>query len=236
MRAIGPSSWRSGAAGGAAPCLAPPRRRRMATEIAALIALALASAMPPGGAVAQTADAAAPAGPAAIAAAVPLEVVEVAVGGSWTDGHRSGYYRAIVVQSGGDGARTASVHLQWIAERDGGAPAGVAASTAIREIEGKGLAEASIAIDASGDNAARLTIEAPDAADPALRRTLVLAAGPGKYAVVPPSTEAAGEPAGEATSGVAAAEAPKPAPRRWQKIRKSRKDVHKGARRPPAAD
>lgn len=141
-----------------------------------------------------------------IVRAVPLGVVEVVIGGNWKDGQRSGVYRAVVVQSSGrDGARTASVHLQWIAENEDGALATLVNSVGIREVNDKGLQDVSIALDGAGENVARLTIDAPEAADPVMRRTVVLVARPGKYAVVPAK---ASEAAAEGGTAGGTAEAP----------------------------
>lgn len=119
-----------------------------------------------------------------MALAVPLGVVEVAVGGSWKDGPRHGAYRAVVVQTGGDASRAARVYLQWVLEAEDGRYAGIAANVAIAEFNDRAVPEVSVALEGAGENVARLTLESPEAADPALRRMVLLAARPGKYVVV----------------------------------------------------
>lgn len=128
-----------------------------------------------------------------MALAVPLGVVEVAIGGIWRDGPRGGVYRALVVHTGGEDSRAAKVFLQWVLEGDDGRYTGIAANVGISEFNDRALPEVSVALDGAGENVARLTLEAPEAADPALRRMVVLAARPGKYVVVPAPANAGRE-------------------------------------------
>ncbi len=122
---------------------------------------------------------------------VPLGVSEVVTGGSWSAGGRSGFYRAVVVQAGREGARTVAVFLQWLTENEDGDAVAITASVPIREMEGRIIPFASVALESDVPNDVQLTIAAPEAADPAARLTIIRAAGPGIYVVIPPSPAAA---------------------------------------------
>ena len=52
-------------------------------------------------------------------AAIPGDVEDVSIGGSWEDGDRSGAYRIIMARSGGEKI-TARLFVQWIAYGDAG--------------------------------------------------------------------------------------------------------------------
>lgn len=174
--------------------------------------LVLASPLPASaqGPAPPAAEAAAP--PGSEAPAVPLGVVEVVTGGNWAEGSRSGVYRAVVVQGGREGARTVSVHLQWISENEDGDAVAITASLPIRELQGVIVPSASVSLDSDVANDVQLTIAAPEAADPAARLIVVRAAGPGRYVVVPPAPAAAA--AQPPPAQPAASEPPRPAPKR----------------------
>lgn len=128
---------------------------------------------------------------------VPLGVSEVVTGGSWSEGGRSGYYRAVVVQSGHEGMRTVAVFLQWLTENEDGDTIAIAASVPIREMEGHIVPFASVALESDVQNDVQLTIAAPEAADSAVRLVIIRAAGPGSYVVVPPAAAGAASPAAQ---------------------------------------
>ena len=117
---------------------------------------------------------------------VPLGILEVVTGGNWAEGGHSGIYRAVVVQRGREGARTVAVYLQWLSENEDGDPAAITASVPIREMEGRIVPSASVALESEVENDAQLTIAAPEAVDPSARLLVVRASGPGRYVVVPP--------------------------------------------------
>jgi hypothetical protein len=126
-----------------------------------------------------------PSHPAHIVAATPPGLIEVATSGTWHHGSHLGTYRALVIQSGPDDRRTASVFVQWLAAGDDGELVSIAMSAAITEFNALGLASASISLDTVVDNEADLTISAPEAANPAHRQMLVKATLPGHYIVMP---------------------------------------------------
>lgn len=136
-------------------------------------------------AVTSSAFAESPADPAHMVAATPPGLVEVATSGAWQHGSHLGTYRALVIQSGPDDRRAASVFVQWLAASDDGELASIASSVAIAEFNALGIASASISLDTVVDNEADLTISAPEAANPAHRQMHVKATLPGHYIVMP---------------------------------------------------
>ncbi len=96
-----------------------------------------------------------------IASRLPVEVLEVVSGGSWSEGTASGSYRTVTVQSAGN-ADSAEVYLQWIGSRTAASPLQIISSLPLREFNAQKLGSASVNLETEEEGVARISISAQD--------------------------------------------------------------------------
>ena len=133
--------------------------------------------------------------PSSIVARLPVEVLEVATGGTWSEGSAaSGSYRTVTLQSSADADR-AEVFLQWIGTRTISGPYQIISSLPLREFNDKHWGSASVSLETEIDNEARIAIAAQDRDGKPTMMT-VIARLPGRYEVViePEAPESAKRP------------------------------------------
>lgn len=97
-----------------------------------------------------------------IAASVPLDVSEVATGGGWTDGGKTGVYRTIVVVSGSNDAPKAHVVVQWIGMKAEGGPTELVKSVDLKDVADAGLTNASVALEAEREDEVTIVVTSYD--------------------------------------------------------------------------
>ena len=124
--------------------------------------------------------------PEQIVAAVPVEVPEVATGGSWTERKSNGVYRAVVVLSGADKEAAARVFLQWIVVKPDSLVPEVARTVAIKEVNDKKLSHAFINLQADKEGEAILIVTSIDPQTSKEQTFAFKATKPGTYAVTAP--------------------------------------------------
>jgi hypothetical protein len=128
-----------------------------------------------------------------IVATLPVEVVEIASGGSWISGQSSGTYRTVTLLIS-QPEEVSQVYLQWIGSRTPAAPLQIIASVPLREFNMLKLSSASIVLDAEIEGQAKITITGPDAETGPPQTVVFLATDPGLYqplSVPPPLAPAA---------------------------------------------
>lgn len=96
------------------------------------------------------------------AAAVPPAVSEIATGGRWMAGGKSGIYRAVVIEAGDAKRAKALIFLQWLAVNRKTGSASLEKSVAIKELNSKSLSNAFLTIDAEKENEITLIITSYD--------------------------------------------------------------------------
>ncbi len=97
-----------------------------------------------------------------LAASVPLDVSEVAAGGSWTDGGKTGVYRTIVVVNGPNEAPKAHVVVQWIGMKAEGGPTELVKSVDLKDVADAGLTNASVALEAEREDEVTIVVTSYD--------------------------------------------------------------------------
>jgi hypothetical protein len=137
----------------------------------------------PGWATAQSAP--------SIASQMPVEVLEVVSGGTWSEGSASGSYRTISVQSASN-AEISEVYVQWIGSRTASSPMQIISSIPLREFNEKKLGSASVSLESENDGEARIGIAAQDTeGHPSM--TTFSARMPGRYELLADPAPVAGK-------------------------------------------
>jgi hypothetical protein len=129
--------------------------------------------------------------------AVVPEVAEVASGGSWSADKNAGFYRALVLMSGGKEGLSAHVYLQWLAFSEGSPIPTIVKTVPIKEVNDQNLANASISIEGEEgkDNEITLVVSSYDIDADKDINLFVKAGQPGNYSMSkapPKSAPAAG--------------------------------------------
>jgi len=132
--------------------------------------------------------------PAAVAATVPTDVVEVVTGGSWTEGTANGYFRTVTIEVPSGDKIHAEVFIQWVGTRSVNAPVELIASRAVAEFNDEQHSAASVALETEIDGEVRIEITpgatAADQGEPAQSMTVV-ATTPAHYRVEASANRAA---------------------------------------------
>lgn len=126
-----------------------------------------------------------------VASQLPVEVLEVVTGGTWSEGSASGAYRTVTVQNSAN-PDIAEVYLQWIGTRTATSPLQIISSVPLREFNDKKLGSSSVSLETGIDGSAHIGIAAEDnEGNPAIMT--FEAHMPGHYELLPePASAAAG--------------------------------------------
>ncbi len=119
------------------------------------------------------------------AAAVPADVSEIVSGGNWTEGERSGVFRAIVVTSTDGQTSQARIVVQMLAFEKANPVPKVTKTITIKEVEEKKLPNAFLAMDVENDNELTLIITSYEAEKDQDTSMMVKFDATGKYEVMP---------------------------------------------------
>lgn len=131
----------------------PMSRRAVA---ATFLATGMAGLSKPGSAQGQRS-------PLDLATAVPVEVAEIAAGGSWTDAGKIGTYRVVVVVTGPADAQKAHVVVQWLGMKPEGGPTEVVKSADIKEVTDANLSNAQVSLEAEHEDEVTILVTSYDA-------------------------------------------------------------------------
>jgi hypothetical protein len=82
-----------------------------------------------------------------LAAAVPAEISEVATAGTWTDGTKTGVFRAIVATTPSGGTTMAQLTVQLLSLSEDGTQASVAKTIFVKKIAERKLPNAFLAVE-----------------------------------------------------------------------------------------
>ena len=124
-----------------------------------------------------------------VASQLPVEVLEVVTGGTWSEGSASGSYRTVTVQNSAN-PDVAEVYLQWIGTRSATSPLLIISSVPLREFNEKKLGSASVSLDQETEGSALIGIAAQDSEGKPAVMTFV-AKLPGRYELLPATATAA---------------------------------------------
>ena len=123
--------------------------------------------------------------PTDVAAAVSPQVVGVVSGGTWEEGGKKGYYRAVLIAPP-DANTGAQIFLQWMTAADqssGGVPA-IAKIVPVQEVADQKMLDANLSMEFEKPNEFILYVEPTDPAKAATQSLTVTATAPGKYSAV----------------------------------------------------
>lgn len=126
-----------------------------------------------------------------LAASVPLDVSEIATGGSWTDAGKTGVYRTIVVVTGPNDAPKAHVVVQWIGMKVEGGPTELVKSVDLKDVADATLTNASVAVEAEREDEVTIVVTSYDSdAKPSVLAFKATKPGDVAKTELPPSVQA----------------------------------------------
>ena len=123
------------------------------------------------------------ASPTEIAAALAPEVIQAVSGGTWADGGKTGYYRAVLVAPP-DASSGAQLFVQWVQAANGATAPSLLSAMPIKEFNDLKLIDASLSMEYQKSNEFMLYVEPNDPTKDAAQSFSVTATLPGKYSAV----------------------------------------------------
>jgi hypothetical protein len=117
-----------------------------------------------------------------LAAALAPQVLQVGSGGTWEDGGKKGYYRAVVIAPP-DANVGSQVFIQWMSAAEPAHPSAVVTAVPVKEINGAKLLDALLSMEFEKNNEFTVYIEPNDPAKAAQQSFTVTATAPGKYTI-----------------------------------------------------